>query len=688
MKRIILIAALLFPLFHSDTVFAGSVWINEYDTWRYYKDNGMPERTEGWKDKDGKKSYIDRNGCALSGWQVITERDESRNPIDKHYSYFEENTGTALTGTQYIDGFPYTFDPEGKLISEPLELWGLKHRDLKTINDGWYVIRHNGKKLLSVDKFYIKKAGFMQYKIYSEEGKALENSSDNLKISTVRDSDDFLWFITKTTDGYSLVSKVNGFTINDGSSLGAATNNYHQVLSLTKTTGDEIMKGDTDRAAERSNTGERQGKNIFTLKKAGGKYQLTDPSGRVIQEGSDIFISTFFSTNAYTGQHRMITLNGRDFADIPYTWSTNIRDSGMIIKDGRFHYVSYGGLKNGKFLETITSDFNSYSRAIRDFKLPHDYYQDSGKGYKYQPVWAPEFFKDGENEYVFFSTVYKKRPLYNLTLNKNIDGRLFMMCYVKRNSKGGFSDAVQVTFDNSKAPDDKKPDPELSFIDAQILKHDGRYYMTVKQEGAVKSSEYDRIYIYTTDDIEGTWEYFTRVDAFLPWGSDGNAYEAPCLAYIDGMFYLYADHYYEKITGSRTYDGEIHYAVSRDLKNWSPGGVVNADNQSLRHGSVIKLEDQKAIETITDLFNDNVTVSFDANGGTGNMPEIKLKRNRPSALPDNAFSKKGYSFSGWNTSPDGTGIDYIKVCNPYRNITLYARWTPEKHALFYPKNLR
>ena len=44
----------------------------------------------------------------------------------------------------------------------------------------------------------------------------------------------------------------------------------------------------------------------------------------------------------------------------------------------------------------------------------------------------------------------------------------------------------------------------------------------------------------------------------------------------------------------------------------------------------------------------NHTVTFNANGGTGTMSNQIA--NVPTALTANAFTRTGYTFSGWNTA--------------------------------------
>ena len=69
------------------------------------------------------------------------------------------------------------------------------------------------------------------------------------------------------------------------------------------------------------------------------------------------------------------------------------------------------------------------------------------------------------------------------------------------------------------------------------------------------------------------------------------------------------------------------------------------------------------------------TVTFDANGGLGIMPPQTA--NVPTALKPNAFTRSGYTFAGWNTSPRGDGTAYADgaTYSFAADVTLYAQWT-------------
>ena len=82
-------------------------------------------------------------------------------------------------------------------------------------------------------------------------------------------------------------------------------------------------------------------------------------------------------------------------------------------------------------------------------------------------------------------------------------------------------------------------------------------------------------------------------------------------------------------------------------------------------------------------------VHFDANGGTGSMDDQDLIYNDPpTPLTENAFTRTGYEFRGWNTEPDGTGTRYAdeeEVRNLSSNendiVTLYAEWWKVEYNL-------
>ncbi len=60
-----------------------------------------------------------------------------------------------------------------------------------------------------------------------------------------------------------------------------------------------------------------------------------------------------------------------------------------------------------------------------------------------------------------------------------------------------------------------------------------------------------------------------------------------------------------------------------------------------------------------------VTLSFDANGGTGTMDPITALKGDTVKLPVNAFTREGYAFMGWNTKADGSGASFSDGTYPH-----------------------
>lgn len=74
------------------------------------------------------------------------------------------------------------------------------------------------------------------------------------------------------------------------------------------------------------------------------------------------------------------------------------------------------------------------------------------------------------------------------------------------------------------------------------------------------------------------------------------------------------------------------------------------------------------------------TVSFNANGGSGVM--LNQSATTPTALTANTFIRSGYSFAGWNTNVDGSGVSYGNGASyPFTSsATLYAQWTADSSS--------
>ena len=87
------------------------------------------------------------------------------------------------------------------------------------------------------------------------------------------------------------------------------------------------------------------------------------------------------------------------------------------------------------------------------------------------------------------------------------------------------------------------------------------------------------------------------------------------------------------------------------------------------------------------------TVSYDANGGEGKMDPSTHVYGKAKKLTKSSFTRTGYEFEHWATSPDGTGEAYSdeqEVVNltdvDGAEIPLFAQWDPVSYAVHYDSN--
>lgn len=82
-------------------------------------------------------------------------------------------------------------------------------------------------------------------------------------------------------------------------------------------------------------------------------------------------------------------------------------------------------------------------------------------------------------------------------------------------------------------------------------------------------------------------------------------------------------------------------------------------------------------------------VSYDPNGGDGAMTPTIGESGTGVTAADNAFTRTGYTFAGWNTAKDGTGTahqpgDALVLTKSV--VVLYAQWKPITYKVRFGGN--
>ena len=245
-----------------------------------------------------------------------------------------------------------------------------------------------------------------------------------------------------------------------------------------------------------------------------------------------------------------------------------------------------------------------------------------------------------------------------------------------------------------------------------------KYKITYELNGGKNSSSNKTSYYVTTSDF--TLKNPTRSGyAFEGWYTDAKLTKKASATIKKGStgdkkFYAKWTSFKYNIKFSAN-GGKGSMSTIKDLKDgasktlpackFTRSGYVFAGWNTKKDGTGTAFKDKATVKSLASKKGETVTlyaqwsvktfnVSFNANGGTGSMSKLsKVAYGKSKKLTANAFKKTGYTFAGWNTRKDGSGIALadkadIKslACPSGSTVTLYAQWTPAEYKITYSLN--
>lgn len=223
--------------------------------------------------------------------------------------------------------------------------------------------------------------------------------------------------------------------------------------------------------------------------------------------------------------------------------------------------------------------------------------------------------------------------------------------------------------------------PEGKHVVSVSAKDDTGHIYKVKADFEEKgyNPETDELY---TPDLNITLDTTRYKISFIDLNQEGKATDMP------DAIYTYPDQTTTNIPGQTPKkDGLIFLGWSKDQSaltmDYKPGDNITAAEDE-------QLYAVWAYETYTVQFDSNKP----GNASTeiaGTMDKMSPTYKDPFNLAKNMYTLSGWSFTGWNTKPDGTGNSYTDqslIQDPLENgqkktVTLYAQWQPKKYTVTF-----
>ncbi len=122
------------------------------------------------------------------------------------------------------------------------------------------------------------------------------------------------------------------------------------------------------------------------------------------------------------------------------------------------------------------------------------------------------------------------------------------------------------------------------------------------------------------------------------------------------------------------------------FKHWTHQGTIYEAGQSIVN---LTSDDEGKIKLVAVWVAKENVITFNPNGGTGEMTDVNILSDGSVQLPLNAYAKNGYTFIGWSTQKNGS-VEYKDgdtfEAGTESSYTLYAVWEANENKLILYAN--
>ena len=177
--------------------------------------------------------------------------------------------------------------------------------------------------------------------------------------------------------------------------------------------------------------------------------------------------------------------------------------------------------------------------------------------------------------------------------------------------------------------------------------------------------------------------YYLDLNGWLDGKSAGNitGYGTADI-YVDGV---------QKANDVTDFYQKIPYGSKYEIKDIKT--VTGHTYVGVHSGSITGTIGTSNVGVVLEFRTNKYTVTFDKNNGTGTMTDQTFTYGVKQALTKNAFTRTGYTFTGWNTQADGKGTAYTDQqevtslsAADGATVKLYAQWTAISYTVTYDGN--
>ena len=176
--------------------------------------------------------------------------------------------------------------------------------------------------------------------------------------------------------------------------------------------------------------------------------------------------------------------------------------------------------------------------------------------------------------------------------------------------------------------------------------------------------------VYSPDHIDKEYAHYDMGESFPGYFNNKSLSGKYIILFKDGdvlVDYMYLNQ------GNPIGTLPVYAKTGYDFNYWMVNGVEIDETYTPTQNTTVE----------ANMTSNRITISFDANGGTGTMNDQVVQYNIATPLDTNTYTRSGYTFVGWNTKEDGTGTPYSdgESVTLSESITLYAQWM-EAQAMF------